>query len=98
MVTEEARQRLKEAQKTQQEAAKAERTGYRERLAAEREAERRATRWDTPLRNEATAARERLAANPDPKAPTTMDDLVSVAVERLLLTSPASSIVSAHRV
>ena len=51
-----------------------------------------------PYATKATAARERLAANPDPKAPTTMDDLVSVAVERLLLTSPASSIVSAHRV
>jgi len=84
---EEARQRLKEAQETAREANKARQKGYRSDIKAQREAERTTKLWDTPIRNEATAARERLTtATPD--SPQTIEDLVHVATGMLLPEKP----------
>lgn len=77
------RERLIQTRKEYVEASKAERTAYRADIRNQRQAERHAQLWDTPIRNEAAQARTRLA-NADPKAPETMDDLVSIATEMLL--------------
>lgn len=79
----EARARVAEVKREYRAAAKAETKGYRETIKAQQEAARVAGLWDTPIRNAATEARERLAtATPDTAE--TIDDLVSVAAEKLL--------------
>jgi len=84
---EEARQRLQEARKTAREANKAQQKGYRESVGAQREAERTSRLWDTPIRDSAAAAKERLAtAAPD--SPQTLEDLVHVATGMLLPEKP----------
>lgn len=79
----ENRERLKESQREYKEASEAERKAYRAGISESRKAEKTAQAWDTPIRNEAAAARTRLA-NADPKAPETLDDLVAVATEKFL--------------
>ncbi len=79
-----ARADLKRLREEMKQANRAETAGYRETIKAQREAARRAELWDTPLRNEAAAARERLKTATDVKDPQTMADLVSVAAEKFL--------------
>ena len=79
----EARARLKQAKQEYVEAREAERAAYRAESKGEKQAAREAGFWDAPLREQAREARSRLA-NTDPKAPETLNDLVSVATEMLL--------------
>lgn len=80
----EARADLKRLRQEMKEASKAETKGYRETIKAQKEAARRAELWDTPLRNEANAARERLKDKTDIKDPQVIEDLTSVAAAKFL--------------
>lgn len=90
-IAKDARQRLKDAKREYQEATKAETQGYRETIKAGREAARVAKLWDTPIRNEAQSARGRVSTN-DPKSPATMEDLVSIAAEKMLPKTPGGMV------
>jgi hypothetical protein len=79
----EARERLAQSRRESVEASEAQKKAYREGLKNQRTAARNAAVWDAPIRREAAEARTRLA-NADPKASTTIDDLVSVATEKFL--------------
>lgn len=83
-IIKDARVELKRLREEMKQASKAETEGYRETIKTQREAARRAELWDTPLRNEAKEARERLKTATDPKDPQTMEDLVSLAAEHFL--------------
>lgn len=80
-----ARERLTSARAEYQRAGEVQRKAYRADVRAEREAERHASLWDTPLRNEAAAARERLRES-TPESPSLLEDLAGVASEWLLPT------------
>ncbi|MGA9771694.1 MAG: 2'-5' RNA ligase family protein [Blastocatellia bacterium] len=77
------RERLNIARRQYREAADAQKKAYRADVKSQRAAERQARIWDTPLRDEAAAAKTRLGSA-DPKSPETLNDLVSVATEMLL--------------
>lgn len=81
---EESRKRLAQVRREYKDARKAENKSYREMLQEQAKAEREAGLWDTPLRVEAQAARERLQLATSPTDPQVAADLVSVAVERFL--------------
>lgn len=83
-VIKEARADLKRLREEMKAASRAETKGYRDTISAQKEAARRAELWDTPLRNEAAEARERLKTATDVTDPQTMADLVSVAAEKFL--------------
>lgn len=74
----EARERLKEARALQKEVEQASRREFRAEARAVREAERRAKRFDTPIREQAAAVRDK------PRAEITLDDMAAVAAEKLL--------------
>jgi hypothetical protein len=80
----EARQRLAQARQEYQEADKAEKKGYRASIKQQREFERTAKLWDTPIRNAAKDARTRLANATDSKASETISDLTAVMAEKML--------------
>lgn len=80
----EDRQRLGQIRREYAEAEAAKVSGYRESIRAQRKAARLAALWDTPIRNEASAARTRLTAATEAKDPDVLNDLVSVAAEKLL--------------
>lgn len=88
----EARRQAAETKKEYAEASKAETKGWRGTLGEQREAARTAALWDTPLRNEATAAQERLANSTNPNDPQVMDDLVSVAAVKFLREKPGGTV------
>jgi hypothetical protein len=82
-LTKDARNRLTQARRESFQASEAQKKAYREGLRENRKAEKQASLWDAPIRNEAREARARLA-NADPKASETLSDLTSVAAEKLL--------------
>lgn len=84
------RERLTQVRRESVEAGKAEKAAYHADVRANRDAERKAALWDTPLRDQADEARTRLSGA-DPKAPETTADLVSVATEMLLPRKPGGS-------
>lgn len=90
-IAQEARERYRSVRQEFLAAAKAENAQYRTEQRAARIAERHAKLWDTPLRLEAAAARERLKTG-DPNAPETVNDLVTVGVEKMLPVKPGGPV------
>lgn len=90
----EARVRAAEVKKEYAEASKAETKGWRGTIKEQKQAARTAALWDTPIRNEAAAARERLAAADATMLndPGVMEDLVSVAAAKFLPDKPGGNV------
>jgi hypothetical protein len=78
----EARQRLKQVQQEYKDARKAELKGWRETIRAQKQATRTTSLWDTPIRNMAQSARERVA-----NGSTDINDLAVVGAEKFLPTT-----------
>src|SRR6185369_11022033 len=73
----------KQARRNLEEARKAQDVGYAASVKAQRAAAKEAGLWDTPLRNMATEARERLKTA-NSADPSTLDDLAAVGAEKFL--------------
>ncbi len=91
-IADEARERVRSVQAEYKAALQAQRAEFRASLKAQRAAEKQAKLWDTPLRNEAAAARERLKTATDPASPDTIRDLVSIASELMLPDKPGGPV------
>lgn len=86
-VTNEARVRVKQLREEYKEASKAEKSGWRQSIRAQKEAAKTAQLWDTPIRKMAEESRARLS-NADSASPDVFNDLVNVATAKLLPTKP----------
>lgn len=88
----EARERYRAVRQEYKAATQAQKAAYRADIKAQIAGERQAKLWDTPLRREAAAARERLKTATNPAAPETVNDLVSVASELMLPNEPGGAV------